>query len=73
MNPYDYNRGFNPYLLRQEFAATRPTSHAVITGVVDKPMDEVIEELWEKDPDGYACLSEHIDLDRYRDPRKAGR
>lgn len=62
------------YRARLEFAAMRPSANgSVLKGIGEEPIEEVMEKLHENDPDGYANLSEFIDLERYRDPRHAGK
>lgn len=60
--------------MRLGMGVTKPSAQSVIKDVGGpKELEDSIEELAEKDPEGYSLLSEHIELERYRDPRKTGK
>ena len=66
------------YAMRAErragMAVARPSAQSVIKDVGGpKELEDAVEALAEKDPDGYSLLAEHIPLERYRDPRKVGK
>ena len=64
----------DPYLMRLEWSVTRPNAQAIIKDVIDTPpLDELIAELAREHPDDYANLAEHIEIERYRDPRESGK
>jgi hypothetical protein len=44
----------------------RPNLHMKGTGILHPPMDAELDALKEEDPNAYANLSEHFDLDALR-------